>query len=229
MGPDVAVLDHTMKFSLDAKDLKMADTDKEKDEDKKGPSMDEVMSTLKTLGENYSKMQGVIDKHFGKDTKEDDMGKGCDEDEEKKDKKGAEDAADESEKEKEKEAGDKAAQDHKAVMDSLDTIRKDVAEFKANYPKQVMREIKQRDQLAAKISDFHGAFDASEMTLVEVAKYGVEKFGLKVADGQETVALDAYLTNRQPPASETAFSLAALDSKEKDGATSVVDFFSKAA
>lgn len=237
MGPDVAVLDHQMKFSLDAKDLKMADKEKDKDEDNKGPSMDEVMSTLKTLGENYNKMQGVIDKHFGKDDKEDNMSKeNCDETEEEKKKREEKEAGDKAakdaeEKEKEKEAGDKSAQDasHKAVMDSLAEIRKDVAQFKGDYPKQVMREIKQRDQLAEKISGFHGAFDASEMTLNEVAKYGAEKFGLKVAPGQEVVALDAYLLNRAPPAEEATFSLAALDGKEKDATANVVDFYSKAA
>lgn len=53
--------------------------------------------------------------------------------------------------------------------------------------------VAERDQVYQRVSKIVGAFDHSAMTAAKVAQYGVKKLGLKCADGQEMVALDAYL------------------------------------
>lgn len=49
-------------------------------------------------------------------------------------------------------------------------------------------------KLADRLANVVGTFDASDKTLSQVAVYGCEKLGLKVAAGSELVAVDAYLT-----------------------------------
>lgn len=234
MGPDVAVLDH-MKFSLDAKDIKMAD-DPKKDEDVE-LSAEQVSEFLNKFGKDQAKLRGMIDKHFGSDaSKEDDMNKGCDEDEEKKKEKEAADKAAKDAEEKEKSAKDaeekkdKEASDARAksAMDTVEKIKADVEEWKKNGVKNVMKEIKQRDILAQQIAGHHGSFDASEMTLGEVAQYGIKKAGLKCDAGQEVTVLSAYFTDRPAPARQVAF---AIDSSEGADASekSISDFYNKPA
>lgn len=57
----------------------------------------------------------------------------------------------------------------------------------------VMREMGQRDKLADSLKDHVGTFDHSEMSLAQVAAYGVGKLGIKVPKGQETAALSGFL------------------------------------
>jgi hypothetical protein len=74
--------------------------------------------------------------------------------------------------------------------------------------KTMLTELAGRDALAKKVSAFVGTFDHANMTTADVAKYGVEKIGLKnVPAGQEATALDAYFTGRTPPTEANAFAL----------------------
>lgn len=222
MGPDVAVLDK-LTFTFDAKDIQMPDT-KEKPDDQKELSMDDVMSWVKENGPKMSKMQDMMNKHFGakdgsaSEGDPDDTGiaadKAKDEEEKMKEKEAADKkAADEAEEKKkdEEKAADKKAADAKAATDAaldarVKALDADVKDWQKNAFKKVMGEIKRRDSLASQISNFVGAFDSSDMTLAETAAYGVEKLGLKIEAGHEVAALDAFFHNRKPPTAEVGFS-----------------------
>lgn len=75
----------------------------------------------------------------------------------------------------------------KKAMDQIEELKKGA--FKA-----VMSEVSKRDKLAERLSHHIGTFDHADMSLAEVAKYGVEKLELQnVQDGHEVTAIDAYL------------------------------------
>ncbi|EBY8534535.1 DUF2213 domain-containing protein [Salmonella enterica subsp. enterica serovar Telelkebir] len=62
--------------------------------------------------------------------------------------------------------------------------------------KMLMGQMARRDALAEQLSHHVGAFDHREKTLEEVAKYGVEKLGIKCTDGMEEAVLQGYLHAR---------------------------------
>lgn len=64
---------------------------------------------------------------------------------------------------------------------------------------RVVKHMARRDQLAAKLSDFVGTFDAAEMTEAQVAAYGIEKLELKAAKGQELAVLEGYFQAAKAP------------------------------
>jgi 8-oxo-dGTP pyrophosphatase MutT (NUDIX family) len=163
--------------------------------------------------------------------------KGNDEsEEEKKDDKEAKDGEeekkegkDEEEKEKKRDASD--AKQRRALdtaITRVGALESQLESIKKNGVKSLMQEISRRTELANKISSFTGAFDHSEMTVGEVASYGVRKLGLKAPAGQEMVALDAYFVNRAPQSEQISFALdrqAAADA----GVGAVEDFYSQSA
>jgi len=63
----------------------------------------------------------------------------------------------------------------------------------ATVKREVIKEIAQRDNLYKKLSGVVGAFDHSEMSLNEVAAYGVKKVGLTCEKGSEVSMIDGYL------------------------------------
>lgn len=222
MGPDVAVLDQ-MKFSLDAQEFKMAD--KDKDDEKK--SMDALLKTVADMKATLDKMCADDEDKEKKDKEASDA-----EESEKKDReaadKAAKDADEDKEKDKDKSASDavvKAASDSKAAMDAVVKLTADLETLKQDGVRRVLKEIRQRDELAQQTSAFVGSFDASEMTLAEVAKYGADKLGLKVEAGHEVSALGAYFVGRTPPSKQPTFS---HDRKDGSAQTNVIDFYSKA-
>lgn len=84
---------------------------------------------------------------------------------------------------------------------TLDEALAEIARLKAEKTPTGLDEagvvavLAKRDRLADRLSAHVGTFDHASMTLDGVAKYGVEKLGLKdVPAGSEAVALDAYLT-----------------------------------
>lgn len=81
--------------------------------------------------------------------------------------------------------------------------------------KDVIADIGRRDKLAARLSDFVGTFDHSEMTTADVGKYGVEKLGIpNVAAGSEVSAVEAFLHNRKSQREQpTATGMDAKDRK----------------
>lgn len=70
----------------------------------------------------------------------------------------------------------------------------------------------QRDALARQVSVHVGTFDHSEMTLAEVAAYGVTKLGITASKGAELPTLQGYLAGKGNPAAG-ARSAVAADSK----------------
>lgn len=85
---------------------------------------------------------------------------------------------------------------------TLDELKKQVKALQKQIATMdtasLMRQISQRDQLANHLSEYVGTFDHSSMTAEQVAKYGVEKLGIKCPKGAEAVALDAYMQARKP-------------------------------
>ncbi len=79
-----------------------------------------------------------------------------------------------------------------------------VAPFKAQIaelsdPKRLFTETASRDALANKLQEYVGTFDHSEMTTLDVAKYGVDKLKIPgVVSGTEVTAIKAYLHGRVP-------------------------------
>lgn len=73
------------------------------------------------------------------------------------------------------------------------------ARMKSVTPHAILSEINQRNELATKLSEYVGSFDHAEMTLGDVAKYGVAKLKIPgVVAGQEIGAVNAYLFGRTP-------------------------------
>ena len=82
----------------------------------------------------------------------------------------------------------------------------------------------QRDALYGKASAVVGAFDHAEMDTVAVAKYAMDKLGLKAEAGHEVVAVENYLAGRLAgPARTSSGATFGLDSVEKPD-TAVLDF-----
>jgi hypothetical protein len=79
----------------------------------------------------------------------------------------------------------------------------------------LITQVADRDALAKQVTQHVGVFDASRMTADGVAKYAVDKLGIKCTKGHEAIALDAWMQGRRP-AHETI----ARDSGPKTGADS---------
>jgi len=95
-------------------------------------------------------------------------------------------------------AMDKVAMDA-AIEAATKPLLAEIAALKNDGTKTVLSEISTRNALASKLSDFIGTFDHAEMTLAEVAKYGVKKLEIPTMDGQEVSALQAWLHGRAKP------------------------------
>ena len=202
MGPDIAVLDHLV-FTFDTKDIVMADTEEKPGEnegaeggEKKSMTLDEVTSALKEWGPKINAMQDMMEKHFGsRNDGGEEGGAAADEEESKA----------EAKREEEKRDG----------MDAqIKSLSKQVENLTKTGIKTLIGEISRRDALASKLSGFVGAFDSAEMTLSEVAQYGVKKLGITCPAGHEQTALDCYLRDRKPAHEQAGFSLDAATSGE---------------
>lgn len=139
----------------------------------------------------------------------------------------AQDEDDDGEKDKEGDDpdDDKKKDDKKgdsAGMDAKELKRLIVATVKECLPKpqapaatmdakETMVQIGKRDVLAKQLTPFVGVFDASEMTVDEVAAYGLGKLGLPAVKGAEIPTLTGFLHNRQPA---TPLSTSSMDKKE---------------
>ena len=211
MGPEVAVLDHKQfTFTVDGKELRaMADEEKDTGESGKDemtlsqltevvnsviPQITEVMEIVKALQSAGSGGEGGEMDEGG----EDNLAEGYDENEEKE-----EGSAEDS---------------NAAAMDAMDkrlgTVTSDFENFKKDGVKAMLKEVGQRDELAARVSEFTGTFDHAEMTVNEVAVYACDKLELKdIPTGHEVTAVNSYLSNR-PKVSGFA-----LDAQIKQGGT----------
>lgn len=222
MGPDVAVLDE-MQFTFDARDINMADPNKDKDDENK-KSMDEIKSGLKSMQDCLKGMDdrlGAMDKRIGKDEKEDKDDPAIAAD------KKAKDEAEEKEKE-EKKAEDKKAMDAaikvaldaaiKPLNDELTTLRS--GSVKAS-------EDAQKAEILSRLGAHGYSLDAADKPLPDVLAAAVEKLGIKCDKGQEKAALDGFFTARPVPGNEIGF---ALDAANQGGkGKGISEFLNKAA
>lgn len=196
MGPEVAVLDH-LTMTFDAKELvKMADEDKKTapaaDADnpeggKKEMTLSEVTAVLADIVPAIAKLNEAIASVT----------------------KPAAPAVDEDEPEV-----------AEVTAEAMDALQKEVKRLSAENvalkegqasaldTKDVFKAVAKRDELYSKVSAVVGAFDHKDMTAEDIAKYGCEKFGLKVGAGQELVAVEAYLAAKPSKASGVAFDAA---------------------
>ena len=227
MGPDVAVLDH-IKFTFDAKEIKMADTQENEGKQKLG--IDDLAKAIGEWGPKISELHDAIQTHFGTKGKEKEEGKKVDpasggltaDDEEKKEDKKVQ-AADMEKVESDDDA--KGCDDDmggKSMDAAISDLRSQFDGFKKNGIKAVLSEVKKRDELLTKLTPFIGSFDASEMTASEVAHYGVAKLGIQCPTGQEQAVLAGFFHSRKP---ETV-SLA-LDTSIKGGEQGALSKFFK--
>lgn len=227
---DVSVLDHHLAFdhfdlALDTGENNMADETNSGEGESEMTlaqaiallkeilpqiqALNEAVASLKgtegTAGASATGDTGTAAAGLAKD--EDDSEEEKEKKKKEKEKKDAEDTAAEEEKSKKekKEGMDAADKKISALENRLGAVEK-------SGVKTFMSEISKRDALVRDLSPVIGTFDASDKTLDEVAAYGVEKLGLKVAKGQEHAALTGFLTGRK--ASTVGF---ALDHTQKAG------------
>lgn len=184
MGPEVAVLDHKFTITFDEKDIiPMAEETPETEVKDEGEAPEMTLSQLTALVGQIAPQVAKLTELMGK------LGQP---------------AATEPVKDEEEAAADPVTTDEEeapaATMDAaIKTLQKDMAGLKGLTIKSLMAEIGQRDALAGKISQYVGTFDHADKTLSEVAAYGAQKLGLKVAKGHELAALDGYFAARPNP------------------------------
>jgi len=131
--------------------------------------------------------------------------KADDENEEEASDENEEEAKDEEEEAKDEEEEEKAsdmAQDKairklgKGFDAKIKSLSKQLEDVRSNGVKQALKQIDSRNQLAKQIATHVGAFDHAEMTLEDVAKYGVGKLKLKSEAGQEVATINGYLQHK---------------------------------
>lgn len=119
----------------------------------------------------------------------------------------AEDADEDEDKEAEDDGeletgeGEESPNAKKSMAEALDHITKLERKIKVaedNTFKRVMGEVSKRDKLAREVSPLVGAFDASEMSLKDVAKYAVKKLKISCDSGEEISVLKGYLSFSKP-------------------------------
>lgn len=105
------------------------------------------------------------------------------------------------------------------LVRQIAALQKQVTELKSKPAQDsvaaTISMVADRDALANQVTQHVGVFDHSRMTADGVAKYAVDKLGIKCAKGSEAIALDAWMQGRKP-AHETI----ARDNAPKTGADS---------
>ena len=106
-----------------------------------------------------------------------------------------------------------------AMVRQIDALQKQIKALQAKPAQDsvaaTISMVADRDALANQVTQHVGVFDHSRMTADGVAKYAVDKLGIKCAKGSEAIALDAWMQGRKP-AHETI----ARDTAPKTGADS---------
>lgn len=204
MGPDVAVLDD-FRFTVDNLEFtKMGENEevKKTNADESAAESAAERETEKSLMDRIRALEDIV---HGLETKL----RVTDSD--------GEEEAQLDVKDKEFELGSK---DKEVAVDgdvidkaSCDTDKKEGMdarlkrlEAKANNPvtlKAIMSEVSRRDALASDLSKVVGTFDHADKTEVEVAKYGLDKLGIKATAGHEVSVLNAFLAGRKAGAPAT--------------------------
>lgn len=195
MGPDIRVLDH-MTFTVDAKEFQPVDEELKQ-------ALAAIMARLDKLEaagtENKEEVKTEIAEKTGDEETTEEIAAKVEDEE-------VETEAKDEEKSEETKAMD-------AVLKQVKALTKQVATLSARPAmdeKSVMATIANKGALVERLKPLVGVFDSSAMTFTDVAKYGVEKLGIKnVTAGNEAIALDAFLQAARAPVVHTAADSAA--------------------
>lgn len=183
MGPEVAVLDGSaldhFTFTLDSKDVSMAEETKDGGEAGGGMSLDDAIKAVKGV---LPLIKMIEDAKAPEAEAAPAPAAVAD----------AEPPACEKEEKEEKPA---------PAMDAAEVFR------------TFSRMTKQRDTLAEQISWHVGTFDHADMTVEEVAQYGLQKLNINAPKGQEVVFLGAYLQGKGDPKQAKTVKGDAMDAK----------------
>ena len=179
MGPEVSILDQ-MTFTVDAKETTPVDEELKK-------AMEAMAAKIAEL---EAKIAGAEVKAGDEDTPPP-AEEVEDEDTPPADTPpaGDEDAPPAGEEAK---AMDALTKTVKALAKKVDAL----ATRPAMDEKSVFAALADKTALVDRLKPHVGVFDHSTMTLRDVAKYGVQKLGIKTPAGSEAIALDAYLQAR---------------------------------
>ncbi|AYH32971.1 DUF2213 domain-containing protein [Pectobacterium parmentieri] len=215
-GPAVAVLD---AVTLDAKDIKMADENENTaatttDNDETQGSQVSLEEGIKIFMTMLPVLQKLVSATAAAPAEEATPAATTDEDTPPEtqpaqttdeDDPNAAATQDDDDDEKDKETA--------AALDSMD---KRLTGLEKNSVKAVLREMRQRDALAEKLSWHVGTFDAAEMTTTDVAAYGVKKLGISAPKGQEMTFLTGYLDGAAATATKAGQHAVTLDSADEN-------------
>jgi hypothetical protein len=223
-GRDVSVLDH-FKFTVDSAGLKMADMSNEtKDEEIKKDEetvkdeeikKDEQTSGGNNLAEIITMVSALCEKLKGlnsspADSSSEIKDEEMTEDEEKTKNDEKEEKKEEVKDEEEKKSSGMDAKLIKSLDARLRAIEKNTIS---------LSEISKRNELAERLSREIGVFDCSDKNLDSVAKYGVEKLGIKCKSGNEFDALSGYFS-----AKKTEQKIYTTDSNSTSGSKSIDNY-----
>lgn len=149
------------------------------------------------------------------------IAKPAEDEEEKKKAEDMEEKAEDEEEEKGKDACEEEGMDaltleNKKLKKQVSKLQTSMDSFEKDGMKNLLSQISKRDALASKLSDHVGTFDHSEMTLADVAKYGVDKLELDCDSGEEVSTLNGFLHQRKPDTQshgmDSAGKIGAIDS-----------------
>ena len=184
MGSDVAVLDH-FTFTVDNKELFMAEENKEVGGEKPAMSLEDVHSFVKDVMPKLAKIQELLKMHKGGGEEEEAVA-----DEETEEPDGDEEKPGEmldEEPDPIVQGGAKSEPkegERGAGMDAAAII------------KRVHKDLADKTKLYDKLSKHIGAFDHAEMDLNKMAKYGIKKLGLEAPSNARVTFLGAYLDGK---------------------------------
>jgi len=222
MGPEVSVLDDNkslFRFTIDSKDFVMTkDKDvgmEDEQEEKKVMSLDDIFERIKPLMKAMSDFMEVAS---GRDLPQEDEEvtveiEGDEEEAEDAGGNGPSKVAASRDLVDNKSAMDRIVKENKILKDSVESLKKSALD-------NAVINLGKKNDVAERLSQFVGSFDHSEMTIKEVAKYGVDKLSIPCEEGYEAYALDGYLYNRE--ASTVAHSVLQGGHKSEES-LSVVD------
>jgi len=122
---------------------------------------------------------------------------------------------------------DKKDDKKEGAMDAkLAAMSKEFSEFKNNGTKMLLQQIAERDTLVNQLVPHIGVFDHATKTLDEVAKYGLDKLGLKCARGHEHSVLTGYLAGKRSAQSVLASASGSAQDSLDDGKDDLSQYLS---
>lgn len=194
MGKEVAVLDH--KFTIDSNEVIQMDA-KDKGAEDGGYTLDQAK---KDISDIKAAIKDMSEAKKAKDMKDEEMEK--------------------EEKEKAKDAKDSLESEISLLKKQNATMQTALDSFEKEGIKTLMTQISARDALAKDLSEHVGVFDHSQMTELEVAKYGAEKLNIACDSGQELATLKGFLIGNK----QVKTAVVAQDSKEPQAMTGLDEY-----